>query len=410
MKNNAKRRMYVLTNGFPYGNSERSFLRTEADGLAKEFDVVYLPYHIEGEKGADFATKPFRPAGISTKIKCFIKSFVQGGFWRELFRCCREAEGNMAACFKTVLLYNFNANLVSEFLLKYVLQKGGEGIVYSYWYSELCLGAVRLKKKFSGYRFVTRTHGCDLYDERTALHYQPFKCEMENLLDRIVFAAQSSKNYYLNRYRKKDSEKYCVSRIGAQGYQRPEYKMQEGKLTILSCSAMVEIKRIPLIIDALMGITEYEIVWFHVGGGEMEKSVREYAECLNSRHNISCKFMGNMLHDDYIGWLEKQPIDLFITTSATEGGCPVAIAEALSFGIPVIGTCVGGIPEMLAYGNGILLEENPSPEEVREAVLNFADMSEQERSRMRRNALHAWERDFDSRKTSERFVRTMSKL
>ena len=61
--------------------------------------------------------------------------------------------------------------------------------------------------------------------------------------------------------------------------------------------------------------------------------------------------------------------DSFITTSSTEG-LPVSIQEAMAAGIPIIGTNVGGIPEMID-GNGVLLSANPSNKEVAEAILRI---------------------------------------
>lgn len=49
--------------------------------------------------------------------------------------------------------------------------------------------------------------------------------------------------------------------------------------------------------------------------------------------------------------------DILVLTSAYEG-TPNVLLEAMSFGVPVVATRVGGIPELLSNGNGVLVDPN----------------------------------------------------
>jgi glycosyltransferase involved in cell wall biosynthesis len=61
---------------------------------------------------------------------------------------------------------------------------------------------------------------------------------------------------------------------------------------------------------------------------------------------------------DEIEFLYKTvPIDLFINLSTTEG-VPVSIMEAMSFGIPVLATEVGGNSEIVDETTGALVPSN----------------------------------------------------
>ncbi len=82
---------------------------------------------------------------------------------------------------------------------------------------------------------------------------------------------------------------------------------------------------------------------------------------------------------EYRGWLsgdEKRKAiaeaDVFILPSHYEG-VPVSILEAMSFGMPVIATRVGGIPDLVKTGiNGILID--PSDEDaLLKAILFYLD-------------------------------------
>lgn len=65
-----------------------------------------------------------------------------------------------------------------------------------------------------------------------------------------------------------------------------------------------------------------------------------------------------MPHDDVERIFKSENVNLFITTSATEGGVPISLVEAFSMGIPAIGTDVGGIPEAIRDGyNGFFTKK-----------------------------------------------------
>ena len=93
--------------------------------------------------------------------------------------------------------------------------------------------------------------------------------------------------------------------------------------------------------------------------------------------------------------------DCFILTSASEG-CPVAIQEAIAFGMPLIGTDVNGVSEMIDR-NGVLLSRNPSPREIAEAIELINSLSDEHYSAMCEQSLRIWNRDYDCEKNAERF-------
>lgn len=86
------------------------------------------------------------------------------------------------------------------------------------------------------------------------------------------------------------------------------------------------------------------------GNGEIEK-----AEAL-------ARELGLERHVDFLGWVggeDKQRLmaeaDIFVLPSYNEG-LPVSVLEAMAWGIPVLTTPVGGIPELVVHGvNGFLV-------------------------------------------------------
>jgi len=68
---------------------------------------------------------------------------------------------------------------------------------------------------------------------------------------------------------------------------------------------------------------------------------------------------------DMTGFLRK--IDTFVVSSLTEG-TPMCVLEAIRAGTPIIGTNVGGIPEMLAHGHGGIVVEPGNVSELARAI------------------------------------------
>lgn len=83
-------------------------------------------------------------------------------------------------------------------------------------------------------------------------------------------------------------------------------------------------------------------------------------------------------------------------------------------GIPVIGTDVGGIPDLIIKEgnrqNGYLLGSNPSPEEISGIICHYIEISDEEKSKLRDNARILWKSTFNSRNNARKFVENLEKL
>ena len=67
---------------------------------------------------------------------------------------------------------------------------------------------------------------------------------------------------------------------------------------------------------------------------------------------------------DLLNWA-----DVFILPSHNEG-LPISILEAMSYGLPVISSPVGGIPEVVGEGNGVLVTPG-SDAEIAKAMMRY---------------------------------------
>ncbi len=114
-------------------------------------------------------------------------------------------------------------------------------------------------------------------------------------------------------------------------------------------------KNLQLLIKAwslLPGCFRKENLLF-IGNGIEEKIIKELATKLA----VNLKIISAVPHDKLNNYLQKSKI--FILPSLVEGH-PKALLEAMSSGLPVIGTNVSGIREIIHSGkNGLLVNSNP---------------------------------------------------
>ena len=203
---------------------------------------------------------------------------------------------------------------------------------------------------------IARAHGSDLYEERTDSGYLPLLSFSAQKLDAIFFTSKHGMDYFSAKVKQKNFV-FFVSRLGVN---RPEAKNIKSNISdeyvIVSCSNMIPLKRIDLIIYALDTVRYHKkIVWLHFGDGVLRNELEALASIkLGSSDRISYRFMGHQPNNALLDFYDFNKVDLFINTSSTEG-IPVSIMEAQSFGIPVIATDTGAVKEIVVEGTGSLL-------------------------------------------------------
>jgi glycosyltransferase involved in cell wall biosynthesis len=127
--------------------------------------------------------------------------------------------------------------------------------------------------------------------------------------------------------------------------------------TIVSCSDLIPLKRIELLIETLR-CSRLNICWIHVGDGPLRSSLEAMSRTLPE--NISVDFKGKRDNAQVLGLYHATFVDLFVSLSETEG-LPVSMMEAASFGIPILSCDVNGVPEIVTSQTGILVDKEAKP-------------------------------------------------
>ena len=224
-------------------------------------------------------------------------------------------------------------------------------------------------------------HGTDLYEERKA-GYIPFRSVLFPTIDHFVFISEDGKKYLTRKYLQWVHNQHLF-RLGVpdQGI-NPQGK--PGVLHLVSCSYMVPVKRIPLLIEALM-LIDMPVKWTHIGSGSQWEEVDRLVKKLPQ--NVEAELMGALKNSEVIEYYRQTPIDIFMNVSESEG-VPVSIMEALSFGIPVIATNAGGTGEIVDEAVGTLLPVAITADELAPAIIQLQQRLQE--SHLRQNARNRW--------------------
>ncbi len=272
-------------------------------------------------------------------------------------------------------------------------------LVYSFWLDQGAFAGSliekRIKKNCNNVRVISRAHGFDFDERRHPYKYLPFRKYLYDRLDAIYPACETSTKYILNQLGLTYSDKIMTRYLGVNQQTKKNSSLEE--IIILSCSNLIALKRVDLIAKAL-ALNTKTLHWIHIGDGPEMDNIKK----LEFPSNIKVSLIGRLSNEEVIEFYKNNEVTAFITLSSSEGGVPVSIQEAFSFGIPAIGTDIGGISEIINCDNGILLSENPTIEEINSAI-NLV-CSKENHQRYSTNALKTWKERFDAKNNYESFI------
>jgi glycosyltransferase involved in cell wall biosynthesis len=130
---------------------------------------------------------------------------------------------------------------------------------------------------------------------------------------------------------------------------------------VIICPAnLVPVKGHGYLLEALNILKHRAIVpevWL-AGDGELRPALEMRARQLNIADQV--RFLGQVEHERLLDFYRNQRVQIIVLPSLELGkgvheGIPVALIEAMSYGIPAISTQTGGIPELLQGGAGIMV-------------------------------------------------------
>lgn len=397
------RHLVILCSNFPFGFGE-PFLEVELEYFQKHFDEITIctTDQSEGATESHFSV----PEGIkindfSTQVSLSEKLI---NLWRLVFDADLQEEMSVIrnayhshvswGKLKTMLVSKLRAlKLTSQLENLLKSQSQNEVFLYSYWADDAALALSYLKKQKPSLIAFCRVHGWDLYFERSSYFYLPFRKLIFNGLDAVFPISENGKNYLLSHFDTIINRgRVYQSRLGIKTVESlPEPNPKFRRFRLISCSNLIPIKRVELIVKALSNVDNLEVDWTHFGDGSEAESIKVKAEqLLGPKENIEFHFPGRIPNWQVLEYYSDHTVDLFITLSRYDG-IPVSIMEAMSFGIPALATNVGGVSEIVINGKtGFLLDQEVEPKDVAEVIQKVASMPESEYNALRKEAKNIW--------------------
>ncbi len=381
--------LILLTESFPFGTKE-TFLESEMNFLADRFSAIHI-FPLHGTEScrpqASHVTvhEPFLPFHIKDQRKLLPAGLLNWSplafMFREFFLKSVYKHPKQIRVWLAALLVFRAAFANKERLSELSSLLNDQSVLYSYWGDKLAVFIPFLRKISPGFTSVVRFHGTDLYEERKA-GYIPFRSVLFPTIDHFVFISEDGKKYLTRKYLQWVHNQHLF-RLGV-----PDQGINpQGKpcvLHLVSCSYMVPVKRIPLLIEALM-LIDMPVKWTHIGSGSQWEEVDRLVKKLPQ--NVEAELMGALKNSEVIEYYRQTPIDIFMNVSESEG-VPVSIMEALSFGIPVIATNAGGTGEIVDEAVGTLLPVAITADELAPAIIQLQQRLQE--SHLRQNARNRW--------------------
>jgi len=411
--------LIFFTDSFPFGSSE-TFIENEFPFLLNSFKrIIIVTTNLTDAKTRKIPDN-IAIVRIAYKPKFGFKvlsllNFFNPVIQREIRLIKEEFLLKANKDILSVLLASYAKALEVNEIIKDVVAKHNIDIkslyLYCYWMNDITSGVALFKSKHPEVKAFCRVHRWDVYFETQTPPYLPLRNFMIETLDSVYCISQDAYGYLQRLCNNRVTDHLKISRLGTFNRDKIVALPNRDMLQIISCSNLIPLKRVHLIIEALALIDDIKIDWKHFGKGRLQEELAVLGEeKLSGKANISYTMMGQVSNTELLDFYKKNKVDLFINVSETEG-IPVSIIEAGSFGVVAIGTLVGGVGEILEEGeNGFLLSQDCTPRDVANAIIRFYNLNETQKQQIRNKAILIWRDKYSAEKNYADFLDSVMHL
>lgn len=379
MSNSSNKTLCLFTKHYPFGIGE-DYVHNELKVISKLFPKIYVfPIDSTGElrkteHNVEVVTIPKlqkkdRLRYLFRHLQVIIKLFLYELFFnKKRFKILQ----NLPLYLDLTIINSHRYSHLKSFIKE---KENKHLIFYSFWMHNwvTVLSMLHSQKKIS--KFINRVNGFDFREQMATNNFIfPRQFQLTHTA-KVIAVSKFALNTIKSNY-PKYKNKFYYSPLGVfdKGINPTS---PNNHFQIVSCSILNPIKRVHLI-PQILKLQTKNIHWIHFGDG-VERSLIE-KHCKDFPENITYEIKGYVKNDTVLNYYKTKHVDLFIQLSETEGGVPVSIQEAISFGIPILGSNAGGIPETINK-NGWLIEVDASIQEMSNTLDNIIKIENLENKR-----------------------------
>ncbi|WP_160111182.1 glycosyltransferase [Algoriphagus boritolerans] len=383
-----------MTQKFPFESGEE-FLVPELKRLNREFDrIILIPTAVR-----DFSIQRATPKNVLVhKIKN-PENPVEVAFLivKHLLEFLPLVRGQLKNGVWNLGLLKYWAYHIPFALqirneLEAFLKKEENLTFYSYWVDTNAFALSLLKLRYPQITYVVRTHGGDLYDERSSTGQIAFRKSIYEGAA-AIWPISAHGEEYIGRNYPEYQRKVKLARLGSEDFGIGPLSTEDQFYQIVSCSSTIPLKRVDLIAQ-LMLKSELPIRWIHFGG-EKEPFDQLLKTLGDGRLGLEVVWKGKVANEALMDFYSSNFVDALINLSISEG-VPVSMMEAISFGIPVFANRVGGIGEIVVEDTGCLVENGLTVKELVAVFDHWIKSGKTRESAFRLGVRRFWELNFNA--------------
>lgn len=396
--------LVLLTESYPLGGqTEPSFVGPEIDALAAEFDrVIIVPVLDRGPQHplppnvtADLSFLTRRPSPTD-KAAALLWPETWRHLWadRSFIHSPRQA---LAALAFSAYARHYRRQ-IRKLVRRHSLDLT-DTLFYSFWFDYHTAALAGIK----GAKFITRAHGYDIYDSEN-----PFLSHSWRQAALARMAACFPVSDFGTDYIRTDYPEYAAKihsrRLGSAppvGINPPAAAGGDSAFTLMSIARVAPEKRVDLLCRCLCHWAgthpSRQVSWIHVGDGPLTDTLRR--EAAKAPANLTIELTGALPNAEVHRLLATRHVDITAMLSRSEG-LGLAACESMAYGVPVMATDVGGLPETINDRTGVLLSPDPTPEEFARRL----DEAMPRLPQMRPEARLRWAENFDASRLRKEFA------
>lgn len=247
---------------------------------------------------------------------------------------------------------------------------------------------------FMGVRKLFVTIHSTMVPKREIKPHTRLWCWWANKVSKVVAVSENIRTVYKENWPDAEVKRIYlgVERIeGDRGESREKLGIGNGQTMLLTVSNFNRIKGLDVLCKAVRILKDWGLVenvrLYIVGQPDKDKKeLEEMATALNIGDCLRMQGISNEVAAYLLA------ADIYIQSSRNEG-IGLALMEAASASLPLVGTRVGGIPEIVRDGENGLLVESENAEQLAEAIAKLM-RDEAMRKHFASNSLKVYKEDF----------------